>query len=76
MARDNLELKQKTVAFPCKDCSDRHAGCHAECEKYLEARSQNMKVKDRERKIINDQLDYVRYRIESGDRQRRKKRNG
>ena len=20
---------------PCKDCADRHAGCHAECEKYL-----------------------------------------
>lgn len=21
---------------PCKDCSDRHARCHAECEKYGE----------------------------------------
>lgn len=20
---------------PCKDCSDRHAGCHGTCEKYL-----------------------------------------
>lgn len=19
---------------PCKDCPDRHTGCHAECEKY------------------------------------------
>lgn len=21
---------------PCKDCSDRHVGCHATCERYLE----------------------------------------
>lgn len=20
---------------PCKDCPDRHIGCHSECEKYL-----------------------------------------
>ena len=21
---------------PCKDCPDRHSGCHAECDKYQE----------------------------------------
>lgn len=22
--------------MPCKDCPDRHLGCHSECEKYQE----------------------------------------
>ena len=22
------------MTAPCKDCNDRHTGCHAECEKY------------------------------------------
>lgn len=25
---------------PCKDCPDRHQGCHSECEKYLEFRKE------------------------------------
>lgn len=24
----------KQTITPCKDCAERHAGCHAECEKY------------------------------------------
>ena len=24
------------MTAPCKDCSDRHTGCHSECEKYKE----------------------------------------
>lgn len=23
------------IKAPCYNCTDRHAGCHAECEKYL-----------------------------------------
>ena len=28
----------------CKDCPDRHQGCHADCEKYLAEREANLKV--------------------------------
>lgn len=23
------------IVVPCKDCADRHLGCHSECKKYL-----------------------------------------
>lgn len=26
---------------PCKDCQDRHVGCHGKCEKYQEFDRQN-----------------------------------
>ena len=25
--------------FPCKDCGDRHVGCHSSCKKYIEAKA-------------------------------------
>lgn len=76
MGRDEIEIKRKPVDFPCKGCTDRHAGCHSECEGYLAAKAENMKYNQQERKSIEEQLDYVRYRIESAQRQRRKSRSG
>lgn len=32
----------------CYECRDRHVGCHAECEKYLEEKAQA----ERERQVI------------------------
>ena len=28
----------------CKDCPDRHQGCHAECERYLAEHEENLKI--------------------------------
>lgn len=28
------------IVNPCKDCTERYVGCHSECEKYAEYRSQ------------------------------------
>ena len=30
---------------PCYNCNDRHAGCHSECEKYLEYRVKLEEIK-------------------------------
>lgn len=27
-------MKQSDLNAPCKDCADRHSGCHSECEAY------------------------------------------
>ena len=32
---------------PCKDCKERHSGCHAGCKKYAEYRKQIKKNKDK-----------------------------
>lgn len=45
---------------PCKDCQERHAACHDNCERYKEYRKQLTKYRNEEReqkrweKIINE----------------------
>lgn len=43
---------------PCKDCKDRHIGCHGKCEKYLEYKKELQKAKHREKinKKIEDDI--------------------
>ena len=45
---------------PCKDCKDRHVGCHGKCEKYLEYKKELQKAKHREKidKKIEDDIWY------------------
>ena len=45
---------------PCKDCKDRHVGCHGKCEKYLEYKKELQKAKRREKidKKIEDDIWY------------------
>lgn len=28
------EIMRRMGLFPCKDCKERHVGCHGECERY------------------------------------------
>ena len=32
---------------PCKDCKDRHLGCHGECEKYKEFKEYRNKINEK-----------------------------
>ena len=45
---------------PCKDCKDRHVGCHGKCKKYLEYKKELQKAKHREKidKKIEDDIWY------------------
>ena len=45
---------------PCKDCKDRHVGCHSKCEKYLEYKKELQKAKHQEKidKKIEDDIWY------------------
>ena len=50
----------------CRDCQERHIGCHSRCERYLEAVKQNEVVKrNRELYDIGDYLNMKR-RLEVG----------
>lgn len=71
MEREIEDVKNKPRKYPCQDCKERHAGCHADCEAYLEARKQNQAANAEERKDIEKQLDFVRYKIESRERAKR-----
>ena len=44
---------------PCKDCKERHVGCHSTCEKYLEWNKKwvDNKIKISEKKYLMKQID-------------------
>lgn len=48
---------------PCLNCTERHIGCHADCERYAEAiaKQQAAKSKEREQKMLwGDEMERVR----------------
>ena len=58
----------------CKDCLDRSVGCHGICQKYLEARAENERKKERLYQKIDAEHDIRDYRIKkSEDNAKRRK---
>lgn len=47
--------------FTCKDCENRHIGCHSTCEKYNRERDENEKIK----KKIEEEKKYFKYKTET-----------
>lgn len=45
------------IAFTCKDCPNRKLYCHSTCEKYLNEKKEN----DRIRKLVQDNEELYRY---------------
>lgn len=43
---------------PCKDCPDRHIGCHGKCEKYQEYDAEQKKI--REARFNDKSRDFAR----------------
>lgn len=46
---------------PCKDCSDRHASCHADCDKYKSWRAEYDALKAEAQPKTNAEKNYVDY---------------
>ena len=57
---------------PCRDCKERHIGCHAECEKYITAKAEHDQV-IRQRMKINDINAYVSDCVRKNKKRRKKK---
>lgn len=74
MEREIEVVKNKPKKYPCQDCKERHAGCHADCAAYLEARKQNQAANAEEREKIDKQLDYVSYKMQVVERAKKRRR--
>lgn len=35
------------IIYSCKDCSERHIGCHSECEKYKDCTNKSHEINDK-----------------------------
>lgn len=34
-----------SVMFSCKNCNERHVGCHSTCEKYIAEKAENERIR-------------------------------
>jgi len=59
-----------SVGSCCKDCTERHYKCHAECEKYIEgkAKYEEKKVALRKQKLLEDSVRAIRVKHFSASR--------
>jgi len=37
----------KCIEGPCKECAERHMGCHSECERYLKYKQQIKEIHEK-----------------------------
>ena len=61
-------------AAPCKDCSDRHAGCHAECDRYKQWQIEHAAEKDARYRQAQPEAIATRYAIDITYRKRKRAR--
>lgn len=53
---------------PCKDCKDRHIGCHAACERYQAYRVQQEEISRMRRLGVEERISYLDYKNEKTKR--------
>ena len=59
MSRFRPDYHAYGLAAPCKDCEDRHEGCHTECDKYKEYKAELDKRKEEARSRTCREARYV-----------------
>ena len=67
----NKNLYYRKPPGPCKDCAERHLGCHGECEKYQKWHKEDIAVNTQIYETKNKERETARYEVE---RQQRKKK--
>ena len=75
MAKDEYDRHWRhlggDVGKHCRDCEERHSGCHSTCEKYLEAKEQH---EQRKEKIEEAKSQYRLVRAYSYDKKNRERK--
>lgn len=60
------------VGKHCRDCEERHVGCHSSCEKYRQAKEEFERYKENVTKKKDEILVGYRYKVEKIKRERTK----
>lgn len=64
----------RLVNNPCKDCVERHVGCHAECEKYRMAKAETDAAREKERLHRETEAYFADYAKETLRRMKNRRR--
>lgn len=60
------------IVPPCKDCPDRHLGCHDKCEKYQAFKKESLDYKTEVNKAKSQLAYFGKKAKENAERKRRK----
>lgn len=53
----NITFNYSTARYaPCKDCPDRHAGCHGQCDRYAAFRKDRERYHDERVKTLDKEI--------------------
>ena len=72
MKRD--KLYGNSVHSPCKECSDRHMGCHAKCDKYKDFKTVLYKAHRERYKLHNAECRAENHEVQSKERTLKRQR--
>jgi len=64
----------RLINSPCKNCTERHMGCHAECEKYRKAREETDAAREKERLHRETEAYFADYAKETLRRMKNRRR--
>lgn len=59
---------------PCRNCAERHAGCHASCERYQSWHKEHIEQQRKIRSAYETENMFNTYAIESGERLKKQRR--
>jgi len=64
-----------SIQAPCKGCTERHAGCHGDCQKYTDWTNERQAEKQKRIEAFNKQYPYELYRQECITKMYKRKRS-
>ena len=70
-----MRLVYPQANAPCKDCTERHVGCHIECEGYKHFKEEYAKIQYEARRIYDRENGLDAYEIQRNKRIKERKRH-
>lgn len=64
------------VVVPCRDCKDRHVGCHGECERYREFKARLAEINEQKAQESKSNAEYADYVIKVENKRKKKMGRG
>ena len=63
------------VGRHCKDCEERHVGCHSECERYLKAKDEHETYTKRVQRLKEEESILYVHKVKSMQKENLKRRH-
>lgn len=66
--KTQINFTETNIKSPCKECTERHTGCHIRCVKYAEYKQSLEKQKQHIQAVKKQEVEYAEYIANRGKR--------